>query len=93
VKLAAQSHPTNVSKSSTFLSEEEIAGNLFAFTVAGFDTTANTLVYALLALAIWPEWQEWVFEEMGERDSDVSYEELFPRLVRCRALMVCVPRI
>jgi cytochrome P450 len=92
VKLAAQSHPTNVSKSSTFLSEEEIAGNLFAFTVAGFDTTANTLVYALLALAIWPEWQEWVFEEMGERDSDVSYEELFPRLVRCRALMVCVPK-
>ena len=46
------------------LSEEEIRGNLFLFTIAGFDTTANTMGYALTLLAIHPEWQDWVIEEI-----------------------------
>ncbi len=74
------------------LSEEEIAGNMFLFTVAGFDTTANTLTNAFALLAALPEWQDWIQEEidfeLGQTESR-DYEVLFPRLTRCLALMVC----
>ncbi|RAL66550.1 hypothetical protein DID88_006240 [Monilinia fructigena] len=43
---------------STYLTEEETTGSLFNFTIAGFDTTANTLAYAIICLAINPEWQD-----------------------------------
>ncbi|KAK3679893.1 hypothetical protein LTR78_000270 [Recurvomyces mirabilis] len=36
------------------LTEEETVGNIFIFTVAGFDTTANTLSHALVLLARYP---------------------------------------
>ena len=42
------------------LSEEEILGNLFIFTSAGFDTTANTMAYALALLSAYPKWQDWL---------------------------------
>ncbi|KXJ86031.1 cytochrome P450, partial [Microdochium bolleyi] len=38
---------TSGSGKSQYLSEDEIAGNLFIFTAAGFDTTANTLGFAV----------------------------------------------
>lgn len=77
------------------LSEEEISGNLFGFTIAGFETTANTLGFAVVLLAAMPEWQEWLFEEIDEvfegRDKDdLIYSEIYPRLTRCLAVMVCV---
>lgn len=75
------------------LSEEEILGNLFIFTSAGFDTTANTMAYALTLLTTYPKWQDWLFEEIsqvvGDKDLDsLEYAEVFPRLPRCLALMV-----
>ena len=74
------------------LTEEEIAGNMFLFTVAGFDTTANTLTNAFALLAALPEWQDWIQEEidyvLGQTESR-DYNILFPRLTRCLALMVC----
>ena len=73
------------------LSEDEVIGNLFNFTIAGFDTTASTMAYAIMALALEPEWQDWIIEEIDELaqiDRQVEYETNFPRMQRCLALMV-----
>ena len=79
-------------KSSQSLSEAEIQGNLFQFTLAGFDTTANTMAYAVTNLVAYPEWQDWIIEEIDhvlqpQVDPD-DYEAIFPKLGRCLALMV-----
>lgn len=76
-----------------FLTEAEIAGNLFIFTAAGFDTTANTMSYAVTLLAVYPEWQTWIQTEIDTvfRGPDMSltdYMTAFPKLVRCLAVMV-----
>jgi cytochrome P450 len=75
------------------LSDEEVYGNLFIFNLAGHDTTAATLHFAITLLAAMPEWQEWIAEEVDAvRKADASgmwyYEETFPLLERCLALMV-----
>ena len=51
-------------KSVPYLSKDEITGNIFNFTLAGFDTTSNTMAYALIILTIYPEWQDWIVEEI-----------------------------
>jgi len=73
-----------------YLTEEEISGNMFIFTGAGFDTTANTLTYAIVLLSAYPEWQTWIQEEVdgvlgGTASPD--YTTVFPKLTRCLALM------
>jgi cytochrome P450 len=76
------------------LSDNEIFGNLFIFSFAGHETTANTLAYCVYLLAAFPEWQEWVGEEVDHvfRNHDgietLDYEEIYPQLKRCLALMV-----
>jgi cytochrome P450 len=82
------------SKISQSLSEQEIMGNLFQFTLAGFDTTANTLAYAVTTLAAYPEWQDWIIEEIDyvfREGRDMDYEKTYPKLGRCLALMVLSP--
>ncbi|KAJ5746545.1 cytochrome P450 monooxygenase [Penicillium odoratum] len=75
------------------LSDEEIRGNLFLFVFAGHETTANTLVYIIYLLAIFPEWQAWVTQELDEIMSDITpttvptIQEIFPRTVRLKAIM------
>ncbi|KAH8668662.1 cytochrome P450 [Xylariales sp. PMI_506] len=82
--------------SGQYLTEDEISGNLFIFTAAGFDTTANTLGYAVTLLAAYPEWQEWVQQELdhvwsGLEDYDEKltpdYNTIFPKLTRILAVM------
>lgn len=71
-----------------YLREEELWGNLFIFNLAGFETTASALSYALPFVAANPEIQQWMMEEVDEfytQDSD--YAETFPKLVRCLAWM------
>ncbi|RDI83693.1 hypothetical protein Vi05172_g6265 [Venturia inaequalis] len=51
------------------LTPEEIQGNLFLFTAAGFDTTANTLAYAVTTLAAKPDLQNWLFEELDHYET------------------------
>ena len=80
-------------KSSLYLSEDEIIGNLFNFTVAGFDTTATTTAYSLLALVLEPQWQEWLIEEIDKTDAlhkSSDYGNVFPASVRCLAIMVSI---
>ncbi|KAJ5623763.1 hypothetical protein N7510_000072 [Penicillium lagena] len=76
-------------KSSLTLSEEEISGNLFIFSVAGFDTTANTMGYAVCLLAAYPEWQDWLREELAALPeiSQWKYEGTFPKCRRTLAVM------
>ncbi|KIW83245.1 hypothetical protein Z517_02490 [Fonsecaea pedrosoi CBS 271.37] len=96
VRLADSSQPQGDadSKNTQGLSEEEILGNLFIFTSAGFDTTANTMAYALALLATYPEWQDWLYEEIkvvvgAAADAEsLEYTEVYPRLPRCLALML-----
>lgn len=76
--------------SNLYLAEDEISGNLWIFTAAGFETTANTMGYAVTLLAVYPEWQAWIREELRALDSDVStwqYNEVFPKCQRTLALM------
>ena len=78
------------SQSAIHLSEDDIMGNLFIFTIGGFDTTANTLAYAIMVLALEPLWQDWVVVEIDEvkrHHPNRSYSESFPLLTRCLALM------
>ena len=77
------------------LTDEEIYGNLFIYNFAGHETTANILAYAVAFMACYPQWQEWVGEEIEEvfgkgNDSvgEEEYQQTFPRLKRCLALMV-----
>lgn len=77
--------------SDLYLTEEEIRGNLFTFSAAGFDTTANTMGYAVILLALRPQWQDWMQEELRTLDMDESeweYEATFPNCKRVLAVMV-----
>lgn len=76
------------------LTDEEIFGNIFAFNLAGHETTANTLATSLVLLAANPECQDWLIEEVHHvlgssgGSGDWKYDENFPRLQRCLAVMV-----
>jgi hypothetical protein len=84
------------SLSSKYLTQEEINGNLFAFTSAGFDTTASAMGYAIFLLAAYPKWQKWIQDELDTVFTGVSWEEdgdyaaVYPQLQRCLAVMVCI---
>ncbi|KAJ0413852.1 putative cytochrome P450 monooxygenase [Aspergillus carlsbadensis] len=73
------------------LSNDEISGSLFIFTAAGYETTANTMGYSVVFLAAYPQWQEWIREELQSLPEDPStwrYEEVFPKCRRTLALML-----
>lgn len=79
------------------LTESEIFGNIFMYNFAGHDTTANTLAYGVVLLAAHPEVQDWIHEEIchvvkDERSELWDYEETFPRLKRCMAVLVSSAR-
>jgi cytochrome P450 len=75
------------------LSNVELRGNIFIFTVGGLESTSITLSYALALLAVYPEIQDWIVEELDEVLKDevadeVEYTRVFPRLKRVMAVMV-----
>ena len=76
------------------LTDDEVLGNLFLYSTAGHDTTSNTLCYAIYLLAIYPELQDWIGEEVDEvvsghgESGEWDYNIVFPKLQRCLALMV-----
>jgi cytochrome P450 len=78
------------------LTKDEIRGNLYIFTFAGHETTANAMAYAISLLAAYPKWLDWVIEEIDtvlDRHDRADYDEVFPRLKRCQALMVRSPMV
>lgn len=80
-------------KGAITLHEDEIVGNLFVFSAAGTDTTANTMAYALFTLAADPKWQDWIIEEIDQvlagKGKELEYNDVHPKLIRTVALMVC----
>lgn len=74
------------------MTDDEILGNLFVYNLAGHDTTAGTLNFAITLLACEPKWQEWLAEEIDavvrEDQTGLKYTTVFPKLHRCLALMV-----
>ncbi|KAL9101010.1 MAG: hypothetical protein Q9187_009292 [Circinaria calcarea] len=75
------------------LADDEIFGNIFMYNLAGHDTTANAVAYAIVLLAAFPERQEWLAEEInsvfGDQQNIESweYESAFPKLKRCLATL------
>ncbi len=75
------------------LTDDEIYGNLFIYSLAGHETTANTLAYAVALMATNKRVQDWIGEEISAvfgSDDDVDtrqYQTAFPKLRRCLALM------
>jgi len=75
------------------LTDQEVVANLYIFTAAGFDTTANTLAYALVLLCRHPQWQDWIITEIDSlipdpNTTDIDYTSVFPRAYRLQALML-----
>lgn len=92
--LLKASESESMGKGRSGLNDEEIIGNLFIYNVAGHDTTANTLAYAVTLLATDVGLQDWLREEIssvfgGEENAEQwNYEKAFPQLKRCLAVMV-----
>ncbi|KAH6664687.1 cytochrome P450 [Halenospora varia] len=71
---------------SVSLTDSEVMGNLFVFIIAGHETSANTLQFALLLLALHPQSQKLVQKELakifGDRPaSEWSFEQDLPALL------------
>ncbi|KAL8652124.1 MAG: hypothetical protein Q9210_002875 [Variospora velana] len=72
------------------LSRADILGDIFAFSLAGHETTGNVLTFAIYLLAVHPEVQAWVQEEIDlvhAREESMDYK-IFPGLNRCLAIML-----
>jgi cytochrome P450 len=77
------------------LTVDEILGNIFVINFAGYNTTANTLVFSMLLLAANPEVQEWAAKELqaiipNPDEEKWDYSVLFPDLKRYRAVLVYI---
>ncbi|KAL3482764.1 cytochrome P450 [Aspergillus germanicus] len=74
------------------LSDSEVLGNVYIFSIAGHETTATTLRFALVLLAIHDDVQETlsreILEVLGDRPGDSEYENTFPRLVTPLCIML-----
>jgi len=88
-------------KPRSYLTDHELYGNIFVFNLGGFETLASTLTFALPFLALYPEIQSWVAEEIDlhtthshtrtpnshDATLETDYTTTYPHLVRTRALM------
>jgi cytochrome P450 len=79
------------------LTDREIMGNVFTFSIAGHETVAATLQFALLMLALHPQAQEWFHRRLDEQllglpadPQDWDYK-VYDRLSSCRCLFVTIP--
>lgn len=81
------------------LSDKELYGNIFMFSFAGHETTGHSLSFTIYLLVAFPEWQDWIHLEIDEVLGDrtelttESYDEVFPQLTRCLALLVRIRTI
>lgn len=76
--------------------EDEVMGNVSVFLMAGYETTANALLYGLIVLALRPDLQDKVIEEVdrvyaeaeGEGRKELTYAEDYPKLTYTFGFMV-----
>lgn len=78
------------------LTDLEIIGNMHIFTIAGHETTATSLRFTLLLLALHQDVQDWLYEGVLEaahgEPEDVAqwdYHRRFPKLITPLCVMVC----
>ncbi|KAI9376466.1 cytochrome P450 [Aspergillus egyptiacus] len=90
---------TSSSKESS-LSDLEIISNTHVFTIAGHETTATTLRYALILLALHQEMQEWAYQGIKEATKDDpveamnwDYSTVYPKLVTPLCVMLETMRL
>ena len=72
------------------LSDDELYGNMYMFNLAGYETTSFALSFTIAYLAVNPDLQDWIYEEIKavfQNDDELNYETAFHQLPRCRALM------
>ena len=74
-------------------SVDEILGNIFVYNFAGHHVTATSLAYAVLLRFAHQEAQVWIAEELdfllvNESSGTWIYDDVFPRLKRCLAILV-----
>ncbi|KIM77289.1 hypothetical protein PILCRDRAFT_621822 [Piloderma croceum F 1598] len=70
------------------LTDDELLSNIFAFLLAGHETSAHTLSFALPLLTVYPDVQHKIFEEVLRLwpqgclaiESNSSYKDDFPKL-------------
>ncbi|KAF5498055.1 Cytochrome P450 86A2 [Colletotrichum siamense] len=93
-EIEAKNASSEASLKRNCLTESEIRGNLFTYSLGGHESSAHTLTFALYLLAALPEEQEWLAAEttsvLGQKtdwQSEESFMEVFPRLKRCQAVM------
>ncbi|GAB1199128.1 hypothetical protein APSETT444_008473 [Aspergillus pseudonomiae] len=77
------------------LTDDEILGNLFVFTIAGHETTAVALRFALVLLALNQDAQEYLYEGIREATCDEphnpvewDYRRVYPKLVSPLCVML-----
>ena len=90
---AEKSHAEDLAPKRAGLIMNEIFGNIFVYYFAGHDTTAAVFAYTVYLLAAHPEVQDWIGEELhhvlpSNENSQWRYEDVFPRLKRCLAVLV-----
>ncbi|KGO48199.1 Cytochrome P450 [Penicillium expansum] len=85
----------------TQLTDVEVKGNVFMFLLAGYDTTANTILFSAIILSLNPPIQDAVISEIQQvhREavaagrSDLSYDEDLPKFRYLLAFMYEVMRV
>lgn len=81
--------------------ETEVMGNLFLYLLAGYETTANAILYGLICLALYSEIQDRVIEEVDgvyaqaaeQGRSELSYADDFEKFIYTYGFMVCAPTV
>ncbi|KAL8994188.1 MAG: hypothetical protein Q9188_007139 [Gyalolechia gomerana] len=78
--------PPNVGSQNHLISPAAVLGNIFVFIMAGYETSANTLTYAMILLACHPVIQRHLQADLdrilGDRPSSSwSYESDFPKIL------------
>ncbi len=78
-ELAAERNALNINFTNKYLTENEILAQAWIFFVAGYETTATTLSFCSYELAVNPECQEKLYEEVSsaiDSKGEISYETL-----------------
>lgn len=84
LRASEESQPSisKAARSKLSLADNEVFGNIFAYSLAGHETTANTVAIALVLLAAYPEYQQWLTEEIVSvcrKSRSWAYETIFPQ--------------